>query len=70
MSPDDFQSSTGTYDSTLGVGSIIGGNGNATRRGGQGADLDLGIAGIYGLNMNRDQVDTFPGTSFRCVYRL
>lgn len=70
IAPADFQSSTGTYDSSVGVGTIIGGSGNATRRGGQGSDLAFGYAGIYGLNMNRAQTDLFAGTSFRCVYRL
>jgi hypothetical protein len=66
---DQFDSSTGTYDSTHGVGKVIGGDGDATRRGGQRTDLSLGIAGIYGLNMNRFTTDVFPGTSFRCVRR-
>jgi hypothetical protein len=69
ITADDFQSSTGTYTSPIGVGTIIGGSGSATRRGGQDGDIGLGIAGIYGLNMNRDVFDTFPATSFRCVYR-
>lgn len=69
ITADDFQSIAGTYDQTVGVGSIIGGSGNATRRGGQTGDLTLGIAGIYALNMNRNVVDTFGATSFRCVYR-
>jgi hypothetical protein len=67
---DDFNSSTGAYDSTNGVGTVIGGNGNATRRGGQQSDLSLGIAGIYALNMNRFTDQVFPGTGFRCVLRL
>jgi hypothetical protein len=67
---DDFDSSTGTYDSSNGVGTVIGGDGDATRRGGQRGDLSLGIAGIYALNMNRFTDDTFPATGFRCVFRL
>ena len=70
VADDDFNSSTGTYDSTNGVGFILGGIGNATRRGGQVNDIQLGIAGIYGLNMNRNVDNVFPGTSFRCVLRL
>ena len=68
--PDDFDSSTGTYDSSNGTGTVIGGSGNATRRGGQSGDLTLAIAGIYALNMNRNMTDTFSGTGFRCVLRL
>lgn len=66
---DQFNSSTGTYDSTTGVGKVLGGAGDATRRGGQRSDHSLGIAGIYALNMNRFTSDTFPATGFRCVYR-
>lgn len=64
----DFQSSTGTYDSSEGVGIVIGGSGDAVRRGGQIGDRVPGYAGIYALNMNRDVVDTFPATGFRCAY--
>ena len=66
---DDFNSTTGTYDSQQGVGWVLGGSGNAARRGGQHTDRVLGYAGIYALNMNRFTGDTFPATGFRCVYR-
>jgi hypothetical protein len=66
---DDFNSLAGTYDSTIGAGLVIGGSGTAGRRSGQNGDRPPGYAGIYALNMNRDQTDTFPGTGFRCVYR-
>lgn len=66
---EDFQSSTGTYDSTVGAGQVIGGNGGAARRGGQHGDLALKIAGIYAVNMNRTPVSTFTATGFRCAYR-
>jgi hypothetical protein len=66
---DDFNSSTGVYDSSFGVGQVLGGSGDAARRGGQQGDRSLGIAGIYGLNMNRFSTQTFPATTFRCVYR-
>jgi hypothetical protein len=68
--PDDFNSTTGTYDSTVGVGTLIGGSGNATRRGGQAGDRPPGYAGIYAINMNRNTDQTFTGTGFRCVMRL
>jgi hypothetical protein len=66
---DQFNSRTGTYDSTNGVGRVLGGAGDATRRGGQRSDRSLGYAGIYALNMNRFAGDVFPATGFRCVYR-
>lgn len=66
--PEDFQSSTGTYDSTVGVGRVLGGAGDAARRGGQSSDRDQGIAGIYALNMNRFVDQTFPATGFRCAF--
>ena len=67
---DDYNSSTGAYDRTRGAGYIIGGTGDAARRGGQHNDIQFGIAGIYALNMNRFATQTFPATGFRCVYRL
>jgi hypothetical protein len=67
---DDYNSSTGTYDSSNGAGMILGGAGDATRRGGQRSDHSLGYAGIYALNMNRFATDVFPATGFRCVLRL
>ncbi|HEY5921601.1 MAG TPA: hypothetical protein VIV11_08015 [Kofleriaceae bacterium] len=67
---DDFNSTTGTYDRTTGVGYLIGGMGDALRRGGQTTDRQFGIAGIYALNMNRFTTQTFPATGFRCVYRF
>jgi hypothetical protein len=66
---DDFQSTTGTYDSSQGAGLVIGGAGNAVRRGGQISDRTLGLAGIYAFNTNRTQTDVFPATGFRCVFR-
>ena len=70
ITDDDFNSSTGTLDSSFGVGKVLGGSGNTARRGGQTSDRAIMIAGIYALNMNRESTDTFPGTSFRCVMRL
>ncbi|HUS30980.1 MAG TPA: hypothetical protein VMZ53_20865 [Kofleriaceae bacterium] len=70
LSRDDFQSTAGTLDSTNGVGKLIGGSGNALRRGGQTGDFAGDFAGIYALNMNRFTNDTFPATGFRCVLRL
>lgn len=70
IAADDFNSSTGTYDSSAGVGVVIGGGGDATRRGGQRSDHSMGLAGIYALNMNRFTTNVFPGTGFRCVLRL
>jgi hypothetical protein len=70
LEPDDFNSSAGTYDSTVGIGFLIGGSGTAARRSGQNNDRPPGYAGIFSLNMNRDATDTFGGTSFRCVQRL
>ena len=67
---DDFNSTTGTLDSFAGIGMILGGDGDATRRGGQQSDLQFRYAGIYALNMNRFVTDVFPGTTFRCVLRL
>jgi hypothetical protein len=67
---DDFNSLAGTYDTTTGVGLVIGGTGNAVRRGGQNGDRPPGYAGIYALNMNRNVGDSFPATGFRCVMRL
>jgi hypothetical protein len=66
---EDFDSSTGTYDSTQGVGRILGGPDGAMRRGGQVTDLSMGIAGIYGFNLNRGPAFTAPSTGFRCVFR-
>lgn len=66
---DDYNSAAGTYDSSIGVGLVIGGAGNAARRSGQNGDRPPGYAGIYALNMNRFVDDTFPATSFRCVLR-
>lgn len=66
---DDFQSTTGTYDSSIGAGLVVGGNGNAVRRGGQSGDRTLGNAGMYGFNTNRDRTDSFSRTGFRCVFR-
>lgn len=65
----DFDSSTGTYDSTHGIGRIILGDLGAMRRGGQVSDLTLGIAGLYAFNLNRGVDFTAPSTGFRCVYR-
>jgi hypothetical protein len=65
----DFDSSTGTYDSTHGIGRIILGDLGAMRRGGQVSDLSLGIAGVYAFNINRGVAFTAPSTGFRCVYR-
>jgi hypothetical protein len=68
---DDFQSSTGTYDSANRVGYLIGGSGTAVRRGGQDTDFDQPNPGIYGINFNRNITgDRFPSTGFRCVMRL
>jgi len=66
---EDYNSASGTLDRTHGAGFIIGGDGDAARRGGQVADRDQGRAGIYALNMNRFVDDTFPATGFRCVFR-
>jgi hypothetical protein len=66
---DDFNSRAGTYDTTTGVGLVIGGDGNAVRRSGQNGDRPPGYAGIYALNMNRNVGDSFPATGFRCVMR-
>ncbi len=66
---DDFQSTTGTYGTAQGAGLVVGGSGNAVRRGGQYSDRPLGNAGIYGFNTNRNRIDVFPATGFRCVYR-
>lgn len=69
IAADDFNSTTGTYDSSHGVGTVIGGSGDVTRRGGQSGDFGDGYAGIYGLNMNRFTTMVFPKTGFRCVWR-
>lgn len=66
---EDFQSTTGTYDSLMGAGRVIGGAGNAVRRGGQNGDRTMGFAGIYAFNTNRDRTEIFGGTGFRCVFR-
>jgi hypothetical protein len=66
---EDYDSAAGTYDSTFGVGRILGGDGGAARRGGQNGDGGNGLAGIYGMNMNRFPTDVFPSTGFRCVQR-
>jgi hypothetical protein len=67
---DDFNTLAGTYDTTTGVGLVIGGSGDAVRRSGQNGDRPPGYAGIYALNMNRFVGDSFPATGFRCVMRL
>jgi len=66
----DYNSASGTLDSFVGAGLVIGGAGNTARRGGQIADHAGRLAGIYALNMNRFTDQTFPATGFRCVYRL
>ena len=67
---DDFDSVAGTYDTSTGVGLVIGGSGDAVRRSGQNGDRPPGYAGIYALNMNRFVDNSFPLTGFRCVMRL
>ncbi len=67
---DDYKPANPSLDRAVGAGYIIGGAGDAARRGGQAGDKDDGFAGIYALNMNRFTTQTFPGTGFRCVYRL
>jgi hypothetical protein len=67
---DDYDSASGTLDSSDGVGLVLGGAGNTARRGGQLGDRQDRFAGIYALNMNRFTDQTFPATGFRCVYRL
>jgi hypothetical protein len=68
--PNDYNSASGTLDSSVGVGRVLAGSGNTARRGGQLADRAGRLAGIYALNMNRFTDQTFPATGFRCVYRL
>jgi hypothetical protein len=67
---DDYRPANHSLDSSSGAGYVIGGSGDAARRGGQTGDAGSGRAGIYALNMNRFTNQTFPGTGFRCVYRL
>lgn len=68
--PNDYDSASGTLDSSVGVGRVLAGMGNTARRGGQVSDREGRLAGIYALNMNRFTDQTFLATGFRCVYRL